>query len=118
MFLLAEDKVGKRVRNSTLHLLQTEVWTETVRDRHHSELIGGRGGQLSHHEPLLKIPHSHQISNQLPRLGTCSLHGVFVSVVWAASEAFYFFNKVVQFKETSVPRFIILLRAITPPSLS
>lgn len=36
VFLLPDEKA----QNSTLNTLQTELWTESVRDQHHCELVG------------------------------------------------------------------------------
>lgn len=93
MFLLPDEKV----QNSTLHTLQTELWTESVRNRHHCELMGVVG-HPSRHGFLLKNLDAHQFPLNVkppPLPGFVQLYGILVSVLQRICEAFYFFNKIV-----------------------
>lgn len=97
-FLLPGDRVGKEVRESTRHALQSELWTESVGNWHRLKLMGGVGGtRHPNHKSLLKNSHFHPLPLDVKSLlypGLSSPWGILASVFWKVHEAFLFFKKI------------------------
>lgn len=122
VFLLPDEKV----QNSTLHTLQTELRTESVRNWHHCELTGSVGeGHPNHHGSLLKNVDTHPLPLNVKSpswLGYEQLCGIPVLVLWNVCEAFYFIFFLIRLYSSRRLQFCSSLFSlkgyITPLSLS